>query len=1237
MRTLRTLVVAALCAAALLAPRSGRVEAQEAPAPPVPPPNVVAPAEIEVRTDRTLVDPGRPVTNARAAFVTDGQGPPDVAANALEADGKGVIRAVPPRGGGVLLVWADGFAPVALRIDAPLPASVTLLPGRSLAVQVQANDGTALPAARVAAETRIPVFGALSGPGAWFRLRYAAESGRDGRARFGSLPESVFSVEARAPAFVPASVFPVYTKTEAVPIVLGRGARIEGRLRLIPDVAVTVVPATPAGAPREGPVARLGELRATVAADGAFAFDTVAPGTYELTFEGRGFAPPRPKTVQVAEGRNREGLVVEAMRTGALTGTIVVPTGVAVPPAVRLDLTWPPDADRPPRGIDVAPAADGTFRVDDLPAADGIACVVRAPGFVPNEVPGISIPPGGDSRDVRVPLEVSAIVVGALRDDDDLPIAGAVVGVRPATGGDDAPDALRAETDAEGRFRLDGAPPGEVTLRVLPKGFLGAQRFGPFVTVRGATTDVGALRVTGGLVLRGRVVRVTGGGAGESAGPPITVRVQRGGRVRAEVTLPATDLFEIRSLAAGDWLVEAVSEGEVIASEFVSLPAAWPVTLAVAMPCAVSGRVIDETGRPVLVATVRVERVTAGTSSDGTAERYAARAPGSVRTLVVREAQGLFETRLPAGRWRFLASDANRRAGSTEVDLRAGTGPTTVEIPMRPGTDVRGSAFEAATGMPLEGAVVRAVAIASVDPGGGTGVVAEDRVDDRGTFMLRGVPPGVVRVQVLSPRHPALLTDPIVVRLADAPDVGRLEVPVGVRIEGTVYGLGRAPLPGVDVEIETDAGTLRRATTDAYGRYVITDVEPGPARFRTTGEEASSGRDVRLRIPGTSFEWRHDIDVSRGTRLTGRVSTGGRDEPFARVRGTCSGNVVAAVADAFGRFALPPLPRGSATIEVTPSDGGAPWLTTIEIDGSVEQGIELAMPEGWVHGRVVASDGGEPLARARLVLRAPGGIDTIAEGRSAADGSFRLPRVPAGSYVLVATLDGYGTWLSDRIVVPQAAGVHDVTVELPPDCGVSMRVVDRELRPVSGGWLEARPRPAQGDRVAVRAFADPSGQVVLRGLRRGAWALAAGAPGFGRTDLGTFSADEGVQALGDAVLDEEAVLEVDAYDPYVGRVSRVLIDVLDAYDCDPRPLRRADDPLLGPDPLHATDAGGRLRIPGLAAGTYRVRVAGAPDAAEVRVALRPGRLVRILVIVPVPSRGGTSFPPPPPAGTHRGR
>ena len=58
---------------------------------------------VEVRVDRTIVDPGAPLEGAWAAFVEPGQGPLQAAPRAVATDPEGRCLVEGPAGGGVLL------------------------------------------------------------------------------------------------------------------------------------------------------------------------------------------------------------------------------------------------------------------------------------------------------------------------------------------------------------------------------------------------------------------------------------------------------------------------------------------------------------------------------------------------------------------------------------------------------------------------------------------------------------------------------------------------------------------------------------------------------------------------------------------------------------------------------------------------------------------------------------------------------------------------------------------------------------------------------------------------------------------------------------------------------------------------------------------------------------------------------------------------------------------------------
>ncbi len=350
---------------------------------------------VEVRVDRTLVNPGKPLGGASVAFVQPGEGPSDAAPRAIMTgpDGRAVV--VGPPGGGVLLVWAEDRAPVALWAAGPLIGAVILEPARSMTVHVR--DPAAQPVADAYVEVAVglPVSGAPLGSAAEHVYAVAARTAAGGATLFTGLPAVNLRVRAEAEGFVGPEVFPVRaTGSAAAPGVPGApltldlvaGARIEGRASVVPG-----------GGPAQGAVIRAGRRTARVGADGHFELTAVAPGAVEITLDGnpeaRDLLLREPLVLVLGNGERRAGVNLTLVRTSVLSGVVVGKDGAPLQTADGT-LFWPPSrAPWSERRLDlpglVAAGADGRFRIMGLAPAEGVAFEVRAPGHAPALIEGL--------------------------------------------------------------------------------------------------------------------------------------------------------------------------------------------------------------------------------------------------------------------------------------------------------------------------------------------------------------------------------------------------------------------------------------------------------------------------------------------------------------------------------------------------------------------------------------------------------------------------------------------------------------------------------------------------------------------------------------------------------------------------------------------------------------------------------------------------------------------------------
>lgn len=306
----------------------------------------------------------------------------------------------------------------------------------------------------------------------------------------------------------------------AAPLELSAAPAPEGeRERVVPGpadgapqgVLATLVArvATPAGEPvgratlllRHG--ARVVERRA-LDGTGPARFAGLAPGRYSLELEAESLPPGLLPVPDAATGTLRVPCLLAGGRTGACTllavraaclrGSVLDPEGAPVAGArIRLQDT---DATREVPGREAESDERGAFLLEDV-----LPGTYRARIDWPRGARGTAPPPSLQRLEAgaELALEIRAEaeprdLAGQLLDEDGQPLAGQLVrgewceepqdeeGPHPLDEhGPPAPWSLvlaETRTDGEGRYRLEGLPPGTVRVRWAPR--LGASYgFGP--------------------------------------------------------------------------------------------------------------------------------------------------------------------------------------------------------------------------------------------------------------------------------------------------------------------------------------------------------------------------------------------------------------------------------------------------------------------------------------------------------------------------------------------------------------------------------------------------------------------------------------------------------------------------------------------------------------------------------------------------------------------------------------
>lgn len=433
----------------------------------------------------------------------------------------------------------------------------------------------------------------------------------------------------------------------------------------------------------------------------------------------------------------------------------------------------------------------------------------------------------------------------------------------------------------------------------------------------------------------------------------------------------------------------------------------------------VRGRVLDPDGRSIAGASVwlsignreAVGNVVARTGADG--------------SFVLREVQ-------PG---RLLAAWAEGFAAATVVEVEERVEPVDIVLTLEPSPGTLLGLVLGPHGAPLGGA---AVLVGYTHPGLAPFPTRYLRTDESGRFVVQGLRPGYWPVWVRAPHYAPWHE---VVELAEQGPT-RLEVRLveGATVSGRVLdadGLlaGRVWIRALHEEIEPGVRqlyqgpgwALMEGTTDAEGRFALSNLLPGRMKLRAQRDDLFATKDVTL-LDGQHETWEARLgsgSAIRGTVVgeSGTPLSGWRvlASPAAHLRGI--GRPPAVSTDERGWFELVGMEEeGIYEIGVSFPGEHAMNSSALRIRG-VRPGelLEVTVPDGRspsarFSGRILDRDGG-PLDDFDVRLLRFGQDGTLESARAEAieGGRFTSKLVLPGRYFLRVDAEehgrlGLGTW-----------------------------------------------------------------------------------------------------------------------------------------------------------------------------------------------------------------------------------
>ena len=782
------------------------------------------------------------------------------------------------------------------------------------------------------------------------------------------------------------------------------------------------------------------------------------------------------------------------------------------------------------------------------------------------------------------------------------------------------------QSDAQGRFRVDGVAPGDglrIVARALGRAAVVA---GPVTVLGGRIADAGDVLLWPGSRLDVTVVDAAGKGF---ANATVDARSSR---------RPAPDPGDPVSAVVG-------SEGRTDSQGRVTL-ADLPdgdLQLRVAAPGAVETSILAPDVPVGGTRTVRVVLARTGTlrgrllMPDGP--------PPPVEVVALVRGRALVRRATPDAAFQFTIPDLPPEA--TDLEVR-GTGAAAGLVYGRRDGVMPGS--EEAIVLPIRGGRVVEGDVDGLVPGPPTPhlrleVSRTDATDDvrrnaivldvalpagvtHAPFRIPGVPPGVYVLRVVQGGRDS---GPVPLLVEARNDVAGVAVflPDGATVAGEAYdavrGAGALGARITLVPIEGDAtapygGQALETVAGDDGRFEIVGVGAGLFRVEAVDRESRAHALVRVAVGAST--WVPSLRLTAGGRVEGRL-TDDRSRPVAgvpiavlRLPELVDGGSTRT--DEAGRFLSGPLDPARYRVRVS---AGLSTLSGLEADVEVTEGEtttvdwtpkDVGRIDGTVRRRATAIPG-----IAVEVEQVDAGIAASLTRRTLTDafGQFSWSGLSAGRY-RVRLVDGAVTSGTLVDLGPGEYATKDVDLGEGRVSGV-VRFADGD--PVGDAEVEAVAPAGVADEDGsgrARTRTDTDGTFELPGLTIGRYRLLVTPPGRATRVLDGVYADlPGSERPAEVWIGIGARLEVEVRDDRGRGVGAAEVWVEDARGV-----------ALHPHP-YVTGPSGRLSVQGLpeVAGRVRVRARGfgrpAPvpvalaegTPASVRVVVRPGGAVRLTV------------------------
>ncbi|MEA3207066.1 MAG: hypothetical protein QOE70_123 [Chthoniobacter sp.] len=703
--------------------------------------------------------------------------------------------------------------------------------------------------------------------------------------------------------------------------------------------------------------------------DGTFLFPAVAAGTYQASYGGFISAGPSQITVGASD---KDGVELVVKPGGVVSGNVLLAAG-SVP--LRDVVITATAADG--RSFLATSDSVGRYSIDSLPTGVyELSAATPALGRV--VLKGVNVTAGELSPQHNLLLgqggSISGHVVGP---------GGPLANVAVVAIGDDG-IALNATTDASGSYHFPGLPAQGYSLQALV-GDLTDVHQSVVLPVMGSLQNIDLVMALGGS-LAGDLTSVVDGSAAAFVGVNVTIA----GTVFSTLS-DGTGHFELHDLPPGAFSFTAAGEGFMskTANGTIVAQTAGSLDLALAPRGTVSGVVSAAVGGQPLSHVVV----------------FATDADGFVAQTVTDDLGAYTLDALDAGAYQVWLGDASTPGlVRASVTLSESVRSAAANLSLPIAGLLSGTVYDSDGTTPLAGA--SATLFEAED------AILSTRTDALGHYSFVIVASGTYAVQ--------------------ASDAGRifpvhngLSVSGGGAQAGVDFVAGHEVINGVVTDAATGdpvanavvtiahqgAGQLASSTTvftAADGSFHLTKATAGS--YRVVASAAGHAPAVQLTnvVSGTPASVAASLAVEKVLSGTVISAADGTPVALARIRVVSPTDPtfnLEAFADETGNYEVRGLPAGEITVIVSAPGKAAEVHPNVTIEAASEV-LSFALDPSAAVVSGTAKNGSLPLAKVVVsALDAEGRV--LGQTTTDAAGAFTLDFLPAGSYSVVASADGY--------------------------------------------------------------------------------------------------------------------------------------------------------------------------------------------------------------------------------------